>query len=155
MKKLVLLDITNNDFTAVPAGVRECRALQHLEVSDNQLVEKNDLFLNENLKSLRMNNVDLRSFPNALLPSLASTLTVISLQSNKLTTFPMGLLSCEKLVVLFLNNNLLKSIPFEICRLVSLQRLAISNNKLSALTRFFFFFPRFSSFSFLNFFSPS
>ena len=96
--------------------------------------------------------IGLRSLPSNIPSELAGRLTVISLQGNKLMTFPNALLACRSLMVLLVNNNLLESIPFEICRLVNLKRLAISGNNLVTLTRFLSFF--FICFIFWNFFFP-
>jgi len=134
MTNLVVFETTGNSLTKVPDGVSQLCRLEHFDISDNPLVEVREIFLKKTLTTLRMNNAGLRTLPSNIPSELAGRLTVISLQGNKLLTFPNALLACRSLMVLLVNNNLLESIPFEICRLVNLKRLAISGNKLVTLT---------------------
>ena len=57
---------------------------------------------------------------------LQKSLRELDLSANKITGFPSGLLKCEGLVTLKLNNNLIVRVPFAIRRMSSLRYLHLS-----------------------------
>eukprot|EP01103_Thecamoeba_quadrilineata_P012840 TRINITY_DN3416_c0_g1_i1.p1 TRINITY_DN3416_c0_g1~~TRINITY_DN3416_c0_g1_i1.p1 ORF type:complete len:281 (-),score=40.44 TRINITY_DN3416_c0_g1_i1:152-994(-) len=88
------------------------------------------------IEMLYLDHNRLASVPEALqFPCLWSSLKILLLHSNKLTSLPAEIGSLRTLSVLHLYDNLLTSLPQEITRLVNLQVLYLNDNQLESLPR--------------------
>ena len=140
LSKLEHLELRGNKLTEVPKGINDMKALNVLDLSENPIdvalgmsYQVGAVFCVPTLQSLRMASLSLKSFPQTF-PSVPANLRVLDLQNNKLTSFPTPVLDLVNLTVLFFNNNDIEVIPFEICRLQKLRRLAVCDNRLTFLT---------------------
>ena len=85
--------------------------------------------------TLDMSGVSLTVLPAPLFTGLFANITNLYLGSNKLSTFPAGLLQMTQLQCLHLEKNQLKTLPPEIHRLRELRELDVSGNELVELPR--------------------
>ncbi|XP_051021850.1 leucine-rich repeat-containing protein 40 [Acomys russatus] len=106
---LTVLDIHDNQLTALPSAIRELGNLQKLNVSHNKLQT-----LPEEVTSLR-------------------SLRTLHLQHNELARLPAGLERLASLEDLDLSNNRLTAVPADVALLPSLLRLSLSSNQLKSL----------------------
>lgn len=132
--RLSQLDLSNNDFTAVPESVFRMRYLETLNLSDNKLTSlPREVFKIGKLKVLNLNSNELTSLPSDI--GKLTRLSDLSVQNNKLTSLPDDIGKLSSLSSLSLQNNLLTSLPESISKLVNLKVLNLDNNKLHRLPK--------------------
>jgi len=104
-----VLDLSGNDFTALPQSLRKLNHLEELYLND----EKN-LFHNQNNQSL----------------NLPLNLRILHLENDSLKNVPKEIYELKKLEQLFLNDNNFNQIPKEMKSLKNLKQLDFHNNKI-------------------------
>ncbi|WP_396169883.1 leucine-rich repeat domain-containing protein [Flavobacterium sp.] len=109
LTNLKVLDLSGNDFTALPLSLRKLNHLEELYLND----EKN-LFLDQNNQSL----------------NLPMNLRILHLENDNLKNVPKEIYELEKLEELFLNDNNFNQIPQEMNSLKNLKQLDFHNNKI-------------------------
>jgi len=109
LPNLKVLDLSGNDFTALPQSLRK---LNHLE----------ELYLNEE-KNLFLN-------PNNQVLNLPLNLKILHLENDDLKKLPTEIYELKKLEQLFLNDNNFNEIPKEMNSLKKLKQLDFHNNKI-------------------------
>ena len=84
-------------------------------------------------RKMRLSSRNLTSVPRIAVTT--DSLMLLDLSSNKITVLPNDITSQSETTIqsLFLHNNMLVSIPPEICRCQMLQDLRVSHNQLPAL----------------------
>jgi len=106
-----------------------------LSLYANQLTTIKDIhlgFTGGNLRELNLGNNELTDLPDEL-ASLAPTLKVLWLDDNLLKTLPKSILELGSLSALRLSRNALEVLPAQIRQLRSLEVLALDSNQLEAL----------------------
>nr|WP_315145606.1 leucine-rich repeat domain-containing protein [uncultured Flavobacterium sp.] len=109
LPSLKVLDLSGNDFTALPQSLRKLNHLEELYLND----EKN-LFHNQNNQSL----------------NLPLNLRILHLENDNLKNVPKEIYELKKLEQLFLNDNNFNQIPKEMKSLKNLKQLDFHNNKI-------------------------
>lgn len=101
---LVVLDISNNDLTAIPTGIRHCTALEELNVSGNPLRQLPSVIGDcVNLRMLIADNCMLQSLPAEM--AQLNSLHTICIRSNRLVVIPSWLCLLTHLESLRVDNN--------------------------------------------------
>jgi len=109
LPSLKVLDLSGNDFTALPQSLKKLNHLEELYLND----EKN-LFHNQNNQSL----------------NLPLNLRILHLENDNLKNVPKEIYELKKLEQLFLNDNNFNQIPKEMKSLKNLKQLDFHNNKI-------------------------
>jgi len=109
LPSLKVLDLSGNDFTALPQSLRKLNHLEELYLND----EKN-LFHNQNNQSL----------------NLPLNLRILHLENDNLKNVPKEIYELKKLEQLFLNDNNFNQIPKEMKSMKNLKQLDFHNNKI-------------------------
>ncbi|KAF7721491.1 cysteinyl-tRNA synthetase [Apophysomyces ossiformis] len=99
--------LSGNEYTTLPASIRELKSLEHFNISSNRLRDLQHAGL-ENIEGLR-------------------TLRCLN---NRLETLPKSFASFKYLTILFISNNSFTQFPEVICEITSLAYLDISFNKI-------------------------
>lgn len=109
LPSLKVLDLSGNDFTALPQSLKKLNHLEELYLND----EKN-LFHNQNNQSL----------------NLPLNLRILHLENDNLKNVPKEIYELKKLEQLFLNDNNFNQIPKEMKSMKNLKQLDFHNNKI-------------------------
>ncbi|KAG9879574.1 adenylate cyclase protein, partial [Aureobasidium melanogenum] len=121
---------TSNEAWKLPASICLASRLTMLDVSNNRLeqMQHADLHKLHNLVSLKLSNNKLTSLPAYF--GCYQALRSLNLASNNLDTFPDFLCELRTVVDLDISFNGISALP-KIGKLVNLERLFATNNKLS------------------------
>jgi internalin A len=155
LKKLQLLDISNNQLTALPESLGQLKQLQSLDISNNQLSTlPESLGQLKKLRSLNISKNRLTKLPESLgqlaqliglktvgnrlaeLPESLRLLTQLQglyLAGNRQIRLPQWLGELEKLLDLNIANMELTALPEWLGQLRQLQGLTLANNRLTVL----------------------
>ena len=106
---LKVLNVSENNLTRIPDGVRRCKQLEELDLHANQLT-----------------NYPSSSF---VLMSLQSLI----LSGNPLTTLSPWIMNQPRLKILFIDNTKIETLPEELCKVSTLRFLNIEENKIKEL----------------------
>lgn len=135
--RLELLALSHNNLTSLPSSLENMTELEHLYLGDNFL---NQVVLPENLEVLVLSNNDLGGFvvPDTYFPA---KLKRIYLNNNRINIDSFvahyTLFNLASLWSLTLHDNLIKNLPiFKL--MISLNKLTLNNNQLTALPDNFF-----------------
>lgn len=156
LRKLRVLDLSNNNFQQVPAQVAKMSSLNYLNLSANRLsqlpndftslselkildIRKNAfrelpqvVFNLNNLRFLYIQGISLSNFPADF--SRLNRLQRLTLDACQLNEFPRDLLSLTALEHLVLSNNPMTSLPNDITKLSKLTHLDLKHNQIGDLS---------------------
>lgn len=108
--------------------------LQVLDLSKNPIASlPNSLSLLINLTTIRLKDLNLRTFPSALFPLVK--LQYIDLSNNIITHIPIHIESLIELKTLKLRNNNLNTLPSALGKLPKLQKLALEKNPMESIPK--------------------
>ena len=129
---LTLLNLRNQDLSALPPGVTARPLLSEIYLDGNtRIVLGDDLAHLKTLKRLSLDACGLERLPGVV--CRVGTLEYLSLDDNLLTVLPSDLGKLGVLRVLSLNRNQIRSLPDTIGSLSALQILNLDNNMLQEL----------------------
>ncbi len=106
---LTKLDLSSNAFESFPEELSQCKSLEILYFSENQL----------------------KSLPLSI--SNLTNLKELDLSSNKFESFPAGICGLKNLEILYFSQNQLQSLPEEIDQPLNLKKLFLSWNQITSL----------------------
>ncbi|XP_055497878.1 leucine-rich repeat-containing protein 40 [Leucoraja erinacea] len=155
---LTVLDVHDNQLTALPRAIGQLVNLQKLILSHNKLKELPDELWNlRSLKNLQLQHNGLEYIPDDIgqlvhledldlsnnrlstIPSSLGELTVLlrfNLAANKLKSIPPDISKMTSLKFLDMTHNELECVPSELAALVSLEQLYLRHNRLRHLPEF-------------------
>uniref|UniRef100_A0A8C9TCG3 Leucine rich repeat containing 40 n=1 Tax=Scleropages formosus TaxID=113540 RepID=A0A8C9TCG3_SCLFO len=129
---LVVLDVHDNQLTALPKSIGELQNLQKLTLSHNKLRElPEELWELKNLRSLQLQQNLLEHLPQGV--GELTALDDIDLSDNQLTEVPDSLGNLSNLVKLNLSHNKLKGLPLGISGMKNLRLLDCTRNHLESV----------------------
>ncbi|XP_033338539.2 uncharacterized protein LOC117227426 isoform X1 [Megalopta genalis] len=132
--RLTCLDISHNILTELPPDLTNMRALLQLDASNNELETLPPLGELRKLQTLMLQINKLTTFPDL---SGCTMLRTLHLANNNITEIDMLCLEgVGKLRTLTLGNNNIDSMPEEIIKLVNLEILDLSYNKLTIVPNY-------------------
>ncbi len=108
MTSLVVLNLSNNDITALPPNIGYLRALREFDISGNKLMK-----IPESIGALRH-------------------LRVLNLSSNRLSQLPQSICDLEKLRLLEISMNSINYLPERMGNMKGLTELYASDNKINS-----------------------
>jgi len=127
---LTSLDLSNNQLTEVPAGLGQLTGLDYLNLASNQLTEvPAELWQLTGLTSLDLSDNHLAEVPAEL--GQLTGLMSLDLSDNRLTEVPAELGQLTGLRFLFLRGNQLTEVPAELGELTELEALSLASNRLT------------------------
>lgn len=130
LKKLEVLDISNNQFKFLPETIGGLHALIKLSAENCNLVELPKMIKNlKHLEILKLSNNRLHELPEEI--GDLESLKELYLSGNALTKIPESIQNLKNLSVLVLEDNALREIPDFIMRMRSLQVIRLADNPLS------------------------
>ena len=109
LSSITLLDLSYNNFEAVPTSVCQLHQLRQLYLQHNKI----------------------SAIPDSL--GQLGNLRVIYLQYNSLSELPLGVCRCKSLQVLHIENNKIETLPEELGKLRNLKQLHATSNTIKAL----------------------
>lgn len=112
LKKMLILDLSENALKCLPEDTGQLSCLQQLSLQKNELSEYSTSFCKG---------------------SLQNTLGYLDISNNQLTALPLQICELQALVTLKMDNNLLEHLPPTLGRLVNLTFLSAASNKLTVL----------------------
>ncbi len=123
---LIKLDLSFNRIDAVSPDIRNLRKLTFLALSDNQLTEvPNEIGALTRLQSLFLENNQLTSLPESMSNLQLKRLDV---GFNRLQDFPFCVLNYKDLEELYINNNLIGSVPTGLLAMKQLRIFYLDGN---------------------------
>jgi hypothetical protein len=126
----VVLDLSGNQLTALPAEVAQLKNLKVLKLRSNLLTElPAEIGLLSSLTELDLSHNHLTELPTEI--GQLRNLTWIDLRDNQLIKLPAEIGKLRGLTVLFLMENQLTELPLEIGHLPNSTTLALSSNPLN------------------------
>ncbi|XP_060775857.1 leucine-rich repeat-containing protein 40 isoform X2 [Neoarius graeffei] len=129
---LVVLDVHDNQLTALPASIGELEQLQKLILSHNKLTElPTELWSLTNLRCLHLQQNLLEQLPADL--GQLCHLEDLDVSNNKLMAVPDSLAELGNLIKLNLSFNNLKSLPPAVSGMKNLRMLDCSRNQLESV----------------------
>jgi adenylate cyclase len=130
-KGLKQLWITNNDYFVVPSSIKYIPALEHLNISNNQIASLEQACLEDiiTLKTMRAYNNRLESLPDSFQQFM--NLTILFISNNFFSKFPMVVCQIKSLAYLDISFNKVSSFPDELGNLTNLVGLFAISNRLS------------------------
>lgn len=131
---LQTLLLYGNEIATIPDSIGQLDKLKVLDLSRNKLESVPETITQlRNLMTINISNNELTSFP-AL--NDFQKLSVIDLSSNRLTEFPdIYSVSNSNLSEIYLKENAIEQIPFEIDQLVSLKHFSLAKNKVKTIPK--------------------
>lgn len=125
------IKLTNNEAWRLPIALSRASRLSILDVSNNKLeqLEHAELSRLHNLASLKLANNRLERLPSYF--GDFKYMRTLNISSNFLESFPDFLCNLESLVDLDMSFNAITELPRDIQKLQNLERLVITNNKLT------------------------
>ncbi|KAI1287425.1 Leucine-rich repeat-containing protein 58 [Halotydeus destructor] len=130
------INFSNNQLKWLPESIFQCRHLQVLDVSQNQLSEISSVILHfTQLSTLIASNNLLggNSFPKSFSDVLSGSLKVLSLGGNLFKNIPAEFLELSQLRSLYLGANQISEIPRDIKKLCHLRALYLGGNQLTCV----------------------
>ncbi|KJZ76588.1 Adenylate cyclase [Hirsutella minnesotensis 3608] len=130
-KHLRDIKFTNNEARKLPVSLSRAGKLTYLDVSNNRVdhLEHNELHNLTGLLKMNLANNRLSHLPQYF--DAYKSLRSLNISSNFLDTFPPFLCQLQSLVDLDLSFNTIARLPDEIGNLKNLEKLLITNNRLS------------------------
>ena len=121
----------NNEAWKLPTSISKANRLTILDVSNNRLehLKHAELFKLQSLVSLKLANNRLRNLPAYF--GQFKAMRTLNISSNFIDSFPEFLCGLESLVDMDLSFNAIASLPNAISKLRNLERLVITNNRLT------------------------
>lgn len=108
--------------------------LQVLDLSKNPIASlPNSLSLLINLTTIRLKDLNLRTFPSAIFPLVK--LQYVDLSNNIITHVPTHIESLIELKTLKLRNNNINTLPSALAKLPKLQKLALEKNPMESIPK--------------------
>lgn len=139
---LEVLDLSNNQLSALPAELPRLHKLRVLFASNNRFTELPEVLGQcATLTMVGFKANQIRKVPAAALPPL---LRWLILTDNQVTALPDALGACRALQKLMLSGNHLRSLPESLARCQGLALLRIAANQLEALPAWLLTLPRLS-----------
>ena len=130
---LVILKICNNQLPLLPATIGKVVSLEKLDAGGNRIASISGAL--ESLSRLRV--LDLSRNAQTHIPDediwSVTSLTELSLSSNRLSALPLGVGNLTELVLLRASNNFISSLEPDVVRLPKLRELQLSQNNFSYL----------------------
>lgn len=132
-KTLEKLDISGNQITKVPEGIRKFKNVRELNVSKNMLDSTAITKLVKNL--CKLNSLEILDMSGNRIVEMASKicdlkqLRILDVSNCSIEQFPIGIFSLEKLVVLLISQNNLKDLPKWPGKGQMLMKLDVSSNQ--------------------------
>ncbi|XP_045102560.1 leucine-rich repeat-containing protein 40-like isoform X3 [Portunus trituberculatus] len=132
LSALQILDLSDNNLTALPSTLGELISLQRLNLSHNQLQELPvGVFALQDLRSLQLDHNNFTTFPDDLgnLP----VLEYLDVSHNSLESLPFSIGYLQRLSKFNASENEIKELPPEIGDCFALSQLDMTHNKLESL----------------------
>ena len=134
---LLLLDLSDNLLTSLPAALASLTNLTHLDLSHNLIAHLDpDILIHlQSILHLDLSRNTLHQSHNLSITDLRSSLTSLSLAGNSLTRFPLIFQqNFPRLELLDLSNNKIAAVPNSFMRRTPrLSKLIMDNNQLETL----------------------
>lgn len=130
-KHLRDIKFTNNDARKLPVSLSRAGKLTYLDVSNNRVEQLEHAELNNLTGLLKMNLANNRLIHIPPYFDVYQSLRSLNVSSNFLDKFPPFLCQLQSLVDLDLSFNAISHLPDEIGNLKNLEKLLITNNKLT------------------------
>jgi len=140
LPKLRVLEAAGNELTELPTTLRKCKKLEVVTIAKNKLASLSPL---QKCAALTVLNADVNALGSGSdnedgeigVPDVAKAwpkLTALSMASNQLTEFPVGIGGLEWLVKLNLSENRIQGVPNEVGQLKEkrFQEILIDGNPL-------------------------
>ena len=122
---LNILDLSHNQFTAVPSEIWTFKSLKTLKIDNNYLkVLPSEVFSLPLLENLSVSHNYLQAIPQAI-AKVHKTLNVLNIAHNHIEQIPKELTSLSALKVLWINNNNFTALPITFDSLQSLRELSL------------------------------
>lgn len=131
---LASLDLSDNNFTELPAELYQLRGLRELVAKKNSIKSlPRDFARLDALEELNLSGNALEWFPLVLCD--LSRLKSLSLGKNSIERLPPQIQRLERLEHLYLGGNKLITVPSELCTLQALQSLNLGDNRITSLPK--------------------
>jgi hypothetical protein len=125
--RIVVLNLSNNDFVALPKELGDLKVLQELDVSKNRLERLPGAIGNcARLRRLRASGNQIAAIPAEF--QQLTLLEELTLSDNAIVEIPLEILRLPKLVSLDLARNDLRRIPVELADAPALEEIDVSGN---------------------------
>ena len=126
--RIVVLDMSNNNFAVLPREVGRLKVLRELDISNNKMeFLPVELATCARLRVLHAGGNGLRSLPAEL--QQLTLLEELVAPDNAITTLPTGIVKLPRLTVLDLARNDLRRLPPELADSPSLEDIDVSGNE--------------------------
>lgn len=136
---LEILDLSNNNLTALPADFDRFHKLKILFLSENPFEIFPDILAKcQNLSMIGFKSCEIREIPPNSFPE---KLRWLILTNNKISHLPAEIGECSQLEKLMLAGNCLTTLPTELAKCRNLALLRISANHFTALPKWLFEMP--------------
>ena len=124
-RKLIKVDLSNNNFEIIPLNFSTCKSIEELNISNNPIQTLPASF--STLKSLR--ELDIRECLIENNPNLSKLISCekVTLGHHEMKNIPVEVFSIPNLSILEIENSAIKSIPKELGHLSKLEHLSITD----------------------------
>nr|XP_054764681.1 leucine-rich repeat-containing protein 40-like [Lytechinus pictus] len=134
LKGVRMLELSSNRLTSLPEEMGYMSSLEQLHIKFNKITSLPPFTKCKDLKELHAGNNNISELSVELLQSLSS-LNVLDLRDNKITTIPEDMIKVTTLTRLNIANNNVSSLPYKLGNLTSLRAMVLDGNPLRSIRR--------------------